>query len=310
MLLNNLNSFKYLKTIVSFESVLIDKGLIGHFRKHGDKLTGPCPIHGGDNKNAFVITLSKNIWYCFTGCGKGGDIVDFVRLLDKKTYRQTAAYLSCLTTTQTTARPPLLPDRISNYRPFRIQIPLDPYIPLLQKKGIHPQTAILFETGGYYGSGFLSGCVGVRIHDLNGNPIGYAGRRLDEKMADRYGKWKFPKGLPKNTIFYNFHRVRNRLAQGLVVTECPWGVMRLNQLHIPAVALLGLHLSQIQQRILINLPRVVLLLDGDPAGKKATESLTNSLQKYTQVRSITLPNGLDPDDLDDQTLHQIIKNGV
>jgi DNA primase len=39
-----------------------------------------CPIHGGDNPQAFALTPSKGLWYCHA-CGVGGDAVDFVRLL-------------------------------------------------------------------------------------------------------------------------------------------------------------------------------------------------------------------------------------
>jgi hypothetical protein len=57
-------TFKYLKGRVSIAAVLQDKGLDTVFRKRADQLVGPCPLHGGDNPNAFVISLSKNIWHC------------------------------------------------------------------------------------------------------------------------------------------------------------------------------------------------------------------------------------------------------
>lgn len=40
-----------------------------------------CPLHGGDNPDAFSVTDGKG-WHCHTGCGGiGGDGVDFVRRL-------------------------------------------------------------------------------------------------------------------------------------------------------------------------------------------------------------------------------------
>ncbi len=66
-------SFVYLKRHVSILDVLNAKGVITQFKKRGDQLFGPCPVHGGDNSNAFVISLSKNIWRCFTRCDTGGD---------------------------------------------------------------------------------------------------------------------------------------------------------------------------------------------------------------------------------------------
>ena len=88
--------FKYLKRAVSIARVLTDKGLMAQFRARGDKLTGPCPVHGGDNPGAFVVNLSNNIWHCFTGCNTGGDVVEFVRRMDQKSHCQVAQYLSSL----------------------------------------------------------------------------------------------------------------------------------------------------------------------------------------------------------------------
>lgn len=303
MTINSLNSFKHLKSVVSIETVLADKGLITHFRKKGDKLTGPCPVHKGDNENAFVVNLSKNVWYCFTRCGKGGDIVDLVRFMDSKTYRRTAEYLVSLTESSI-VRPPLRIPTSNKYQPYTRRLALNPSVPLLQNKGIWPETARYFETGSYYGSGFLSGSIGVRLHDLQGRPVGYAARRLDPALSKKYGKWKFPKGLPKNKILYNFHRVR--IKKSLVVTECPWGVMRLAQLQIPAVSLLGLHASHTQLNLLRKTQKIIILFDGDQAGINAGIHLKNILHELTSVDLIIPPHGLDPDDFDDKTLFDLL----
>lgn len=49
-------------------------------KKRGAEYRGPCPLHGGDNPSAFVIYENHNrqMWHCFTGCGDGGDAIDFV----------------------------------------------------------------------------------------------------------------------------------------------------------------------------------------------------------------------------------------
>ena len=78
--------------------------------------------------------------------------------------------------------------------------------------------------------------------------------------------------------------------------------MRLDQLHIPAVALLGIHLSPLQLDILKKLSSVVLMLDGDNAGRSASVRIENALKPHTQVHRICIPPGLDPDDLTDNEL--------
>ncbi|MFQ5902361.1 MAG: toprim domain-containing protein [Candidatus Binatia bacterium] len=301
-------NFAYLKRAVSIESVLHAKGLSTNLKKRGDQLFGPCPVHGGDNPRAFVVNLSKNLWHCFTKCHAGGDVVDLVRRLDGKTYRQTAEYLASLS--YVSPGPSITSHELSSkkpFRPFTTRLPLDGFTPWLKQKGITPKTARRFEVGLYHGSGFLSDCIGVRLHDLRGRPIGYAGRSLNPKQQKHNGKWKFPPGLPKKDLLYNFHRLRSHLHKALVIVECPWGVMRLAQLNIPAVALLGIHLSHTQHDLLRMVSRVVLMLDGDNAGRQATVRIRKTLEAGTQVRQVNLPTDTDPDDLDDDALGRAVK---
>jgi DNA primase len=299
--------FKHLKQTVSIATVLSDRGLVEKFTKQGDRLVGPCPIHHGDNPHAFVVSLSKNLWHCFTRCHTGGDVVDLVRCLKNISYRQTADYLAALSHN-------ILPHQscspgassIQPFRPFTARLNLDPFTPWFKSKAIAPGTAIRFEAGLYRGPGFLQGCIGVRLHDINGKPLGYAGRRLNPDHALKYGKWKFPPRLPKSQILYNFHRIRPQRKKGLVVVECPWAVMRLAQLNIPAVALLGVHLSPALYDFLKKVSQVILMLDGDSAGRRATATLFNALKSITRVHYVYLPPKLDPDDLEDDTLSAIL----
>jgi len=302
MIPNHLN-FAYLKRRVSIVTVLNTKGLTAQFKKRGDQLFGPCPVHRGDNPNAFVISLSKNIWHCFTRCNTGGDVIKLVQLLYGKDYRQTAEFLSSLADTAATSQSICSAHyRKKSFTPFTARLRLDASSPWLLKKQIKPATASRFETGAYHGTGFLSGCIAVRLHDLLGHPIGYAARQLNPSVAKQYGKWKFPPRFPKNEILYNFHRIKSAIPKTVVVVECPWGVMRLDQLNIPAVALLGIHVSPLQLDILKKICRVVLMLDGDYAGRSATIRITKNLEPYTKVQGITLPPDLDPDDLTDKAL--------
>jgi DNA primase len=295
--------FNSLKKTVHISAVLDDKGLLSTFRKRGDRLVGPCPIHGGDNPNAFVVSLSKNLWYCFTGCNHGGDNVDLVRRLDGKNFQQTLQYLRALAGCQQN-RFSLSSVTPKQFKPFVRKLPLDHCSTWLEQKNITPKTAALFEVGAYYGRGFLADSIGIRLHDLNGHPIGYAARRLLPAIIKRYGKYQFPSAFPKSTTLFNYHRIAEPLPDRLLITECPWGVMRLHQLNFPAVALMGTHLSDIQCGLLEQIKDIVLMLDGDIAGVKATHRIEMKLRKRakSRVHSIYLPLRVDPDDLSDDEL--------
>jgi len=211
-------NFSDIKRKVSIVWVLKDKGLLCSLRKRGVDLVGPCPVHKGDNPNAFVVNLKKNLWYCFTRCRGGGDVIELVRRLEKKSYHQIARYLISLEQTDVTAemkpenRPksPQLFKQVNQHRfkPFTASLRLQHNISFLRNKGIEPATATFFEAGACEHRGMLSGCIAVRLHDLQGKPLGYAGRRLDPDLVNRFGKWVFPKGLPKKEILYNFHRIK------------------------------------------------------------------------------------------------------
>ncbi len=57
-------AFSLLKRTVSIERVLTAKGLATSLKRRGQRLVGPCPLHGGDNPHAFVVDLARDLWYC------------------------------------------------------------------------------------------------------------------------------------------------------------------------------------------------------------------------------------------------------
>jgi DNA primase len=306
-------SFDHLKRAVSVECVLAANGLSAALKRSGNRLVGPCPLHGGDNPNAFVVQLDRNLWYCFTRCGTGGDVIELARRLGHGSYSQAAQYLASLAQCPqqaqelSTASPP--PCAASpSFTPYTRHLPLDPTAPFLLRKGIHPATASRFDAGAYRGAGFCADSIAVRLHDLRGQPLGYAARRLDPDQIRQHGKWKLPPRLPKSQLLYGYHHcvddIRNR---GVVVVECPWGVMRLAQLSVPAVAVLGTTLSAVQCRLLAQAPTVVIMFDGDSAGREGTRRAVHMLAGATTVRTARLPDGLDPDDLTDGQLREALR---
>lgn len=62
--------FQEVKAAVSIESVAAYLEI--DLKRSGDSLRGCCPLCGGDNPRAFVVTLSKGLYYAFC-CQKGGD---------------------------------------------------------------------------------------------------------------------------------------------------------------------------------------------------------------------------------------------
>jgi DNA primase len=307
MALERLN-FDLLKGI-PIEQLLHARGLLDAFTLRGNRIYGPCPVHRGDNPNAFVVTRSRNLWYCFSQCQSGGDVIDLLAALDGIDRIQAARTLAA--TAQPHYRPPVAQfspsqRQSSRFRPFSNRLNLDHTAALLGRKAIRPSTARLFDAGAWRGNGWLAGCVAVRLHNPAGDPLGYAGRRLNYESKAPRGKWKMPPGLPKSNLLYAWHHARHNLRKPLVVVECPWAVMRLHQIGVPAVALLGTGLSATQYQLITTAPRIIVMLDGDAAGRVATGRIARQLASRRPVRTAHLPDGCDPDDLSEPHLAQIL----
>ena len=74
--------FKAVKADVKMEDVLRHYNLLDGFKKTGENLSGPCPIHKGPNPTQFRVSLSKNIWNCFSECKNGGNVLDFIAQME------------------------------------------------------------------------------------------------------------------------------------------------------------------------------------------------------------------------------------
>ncbi|MFH0725013.1 MAG: CHC2 zinc finger domain-containing protein [Pseudomonadota bacterium] len=306
-------NLRYLKSQVTIGDVLsfhgLDKGLV----RKGNRLSGSCPLHGGDNPTAFRVELARGLWHCFTSCG-GGDTVELVRKILGCSYAQAACHMEHLCKGPVNSVPPPSPSWPLNvkggpFKPFTWKISLNPRTAFLQQiKGISLATASKFEAGVTDKSPFLKGTVAVRLYDLRGNPIGYCGRRIDPNEITKWGKWRFPRNYPKKETLFNAHRAGSLIEKGVVVVECPWAAMRLTQAGVPnVIALLGTTASPIQLAWLARAPRILLMLDGDDAGRKAAPLLAGAFKNSTEVMIHALQDTMEPEDLSDQQLAATVK---
>lgn len=79
--------------------------------------------------------------------------------------------------------------------------------------------------------------------------------------------------------------------------------MRLSQAGFPnTVAFLGTRIFEHRMAWLSQAPAILLLLDGDHAGRDASSLIAHSMQPLTTVYTHYLPDGKEPEDLSDQSL--------
>ena len=62
-------------------------------KKNGKGYKGHCPFHDDQKTPSLSVTPSKQLWKCF-GCGKGGDIFEFVQLFDRIDFKAAVAKLT------------------------------------------------------------------------------------------------------------------------------------------------------------------------------------------------------------------------
>lgn len=300
-----------IKTRIRIPQILAALGLLSRFRRRGARWVGPCPIHGGDNPNAFTVDGDRNVWFCFTRCGRGGTVLDLALALSGGSWSHMEHWLFGLTvvpatTGELTSTPPGDGDRAHTFRPFRAALDLDPHHPFFQRMGLRPDTVGRFQAGAWHGRGFLAGTVAVRLHDRDGEAIGYAGRRLDPDLIRRWGKWKWPRGFPKSQLLYAWHLANADLDRRLIVVEGAWSVMKLHQAGVSgAVAVGGTSVSATQRALLSRARKLVLFLDGDAAGRSATVRLVRGAL-HPNLRVVPCPDALDPADLDEDTLRRLL----
>ena len=129
------------------------------------------------------------------------------------------------------------------------------------------------------------------------------------KDEQDFRKVLFPRSMLRNKMLFNCDEIEP--GADLIVTEGQREVMKLWQEGFPnAVALFGVYLSKEQYALLSNLRprRISVMLDGDAAGYKLSESIANVIREWDnfEVRVIRTPDGRDPKNLNREELEALL----
>lgn len=325
--------FAHVKEHASFERVLSHYNLqpIGR----GVQRSVLCPFHR-ERRPSCKVELEKNIFHCF-GCGKKGNILEFVAALDDADLRTAALKIAAICTiapapprdsgqrtaqkapnesatpasqkpTPRAARSPLSGREVATEPvnpPLTFELKLDGTHPYLAGRGLSAETVAEFGLG-YCNRGMMKGRVCIPIHDAAGNLVAYAGRWADAgEPPEGEDKYKLPPKFLKSRLLFNLNRVDD--PSHLVAVEGFWSTFRLHALGIPTVALMGWSISVDQIALLRErgTRSLVLLLDGDEAGYLGRERLLPELTNSFFVRSPKLPEGEKPDTMDELLLREL-----
>ena len=163
----------------------------------------------------------------------------------------------------------------------------------MAERGILKRTAIEFGVGFYAGPGLMHGRLVIPIHNAAGELIAYCGRSVDGTQP----RYRVPPTFPKSEVLFSLHRAAAGAANSVVVVEGFFDCMKVHQAGIRSVAaLMGSALYGPQCQVLVERFRhVILLLDGDSTGRKASAVIAHTLRPHCSVQVILLADGLQPD---------------
>ncbi len=304
------------REFVSFAAIKREvpmKAVLEHYRIHGlrggqGRYRGRCPVHRGEGEDAFHVELERNVFHCFR-CGAGGTVLDLVARLEGCTLLRAACQLrdwfpggagSSGVRGQRVTKGKTVGNRPLGF----VLAGVDSAHPYLAERHLAAGTAARFGVGFYRGGGLMRGRVVIPIHDEQGRLLAYAGRSVDGSRP----RYRFPAGFAKSRVLFNFHRATAAPGDTAVVVEGFFDCMRVTQAGFASVvSLMGTELYEHPARLLRErFARVVVLLDGDEAGRKARGRVAGGLRDTCAVRVIELPEGAQPDQLPDGQLRGLL----
>jgi len=307
--------FKAVKAAITMEQVLEHYGLLDKFKRSGDSLNGPCPIHKGNNPTQFRVSTAKNVWNCFSECKHGGNVLDFIAEMDDVSilvaankaiewFRLNPEEMSASSEQEAgeTGEAPKASDAVrpkpaarsapvqENGAPNKpLQFRLDklerqhPY--LIKDRGLTLETIVDFGVG-YCDKGMMADRIAIPINNVEGKVVAYAGRFPGE-VSEENPKYKLPPGFKKSLEVYNLDRAIKESGP-LVIVEGFFGCMKLHQFGCrKVVALMGSTMSATQEELIRKHTdrnsQVIVMLDEDEAGRAGSEDIAVRLSKFVFV---------------------------
>jgi DNA primase len=296
--------FSEVKKRVTLDRVLRSYGVDWLRPSGAQQYRGRCPIHQGQGTEAFHAHLGRNVFHCFA-CGARGNVLDFVAAMEGCSMRDAALRLqdgAGVAWASEPERSKLVTKEREVNPPLGFRLDLDPAHPYLAGRGMDAATASYFGAGYCGGRGLMSGRIAIPIHDVGSRLVAYCGRAVDSGGP----RYRFPGGFQKSQVLFNYHRARAGSDDRVVVVEGFFDCMRVHQAGFSCVvALMGARLSRVQKDLIADrFSSIVLLLDGDQTGRRATAQIASDLAPACSVT--LLPPDTQPDQMTAEQIRQVL----
>ena len=313
--------FREVRSRITMENVLQHYGVLDTFKRTGDRLSGPCPIHGGTNPTQFRVDTEKNLWNCFSECKHGGNVLDFIAKKEDVSIHD-AAIKACewfnIPLEEVKASEKSAPEAEDHSSPTPVakpkpapaakpedggspQGPPNPPLkfkleklnrehPYIAERGISQEAIIDFGLGYFTGDkGLMIGRIVIPITNVKSEVVAYAGRWPGEP-PEGTPKYKLPTGFRKGQEVFNLDRaIREVTELPLVIVEGFFDAIKLHQHgHRNVVALMGSTMTAAQEELIRGNTNansnVVVMFDEDEAGKAGREDIAARLARFCFVK--------------------------
>ena len=314
--------------MASYDTIKHNVSIGTVLRKYGFRVPGretyriPCPIHGGGDAN-FSVSERDGLWNCFSVCGRGGSVIDLVAALEKIEI-SAAAYklandfdLSPEQTERVVARATI--HKVEQWKAMKKESPEvempetieleEGYRNLTRKtidfwglKRVPIRTIIVGGLGNdidpldqYKHIGTPTGVL-IPLYNARGEVCSYSIRKDtgEPKYFNAVGVSKaYPFGLYKNCA--------DIIDEGFCwLVEGQFDCIGLWQRgYKNCMALMGSSLSEQQAMLLLTVTsKLMLLMDGDNAGRKAAKSIKKRWDSVFDIGIYELSEGVDPAEYD------------
>ena len=134
----------------------------------------------------------------------------------------------------------------------------------------------------------------IPVFSINGDCVGLTRRSVSNEQKPKY---LHTQSLPKSALLYGWEKLSFR-KKYITLVEGNIDAIKVNQINkMNAVALMGVNISNIQVDLMANhFSTVMLMLDNDEAGEKATRDIVRRLEHKMEVFRVNY-NTDDPGDL-------------
>jgi DNA primase len=310
--------FKAVKAAITMEQVLEHYGLLSKFKRSGDRLSGPCPIHKGSNPTQFSVSVEKNVWKCFSECKHGGNTLDFIAKMEDVSILAAAnkaiewfhldpeamsadsnqeagetsepARNGEVAQPKPAARPAPVQENGTPNKPLQFRLDkLQREHPYLAGRGLTLETIVDFGIG-YCDKGMMAGRIAIPINNVEGKVVAYAGRWPGEPPDEDTPKYKLPPGFRKSQELFNIDRaVREPADKPLLIVEGFFDCMKVHQNGWrKVVALMGSTMSHAQEKLIRQhtngQSHVIVMLDENEAGRFGREDIASHLSTHCFVK--------------------------